>query len=354
MMRFATFVVVWMVFGIVYVIIELGLLGSSAIYPSTKNEYNFSNSLILIPMGCLFMGIIQGWLETTVFHKRLKDRALWIKISIKAVFYSILTILFLVGLALINQFLNANDGVSPMGIELSPGSFIKSFAFWSIVIYAGLGMTVAIIISEFAEYLGVEQFYKYLKGEYNRPNEEDRIFLFMDMKGSTTIAEQLGHVRYFELIKRSYEVMTNAILFHGGEIYQYVGDEVVLTWNTRTSRSFDQSIHCFEGITQSLIASKEAFIKEFGLAPEFKAGAHVGTVTSGEIGVLKRDIVYTGDVLNTASRIQGVCNQFSASLLVSKAIVDKCSFSESHFTLVDEMILRGKQEKVLVYSWKNN
>lgn len=350
-MRFAIFMVVWLIFGLVFVILEAGLLGNSAIYPSTKNEYNLQNSLVLVPFGCLAMGFLQGWLETTVFSRILKNRPLWIKIGVKALLYTSLTILFLVSLAMTNQYINLHDGTKVVAGDMGAAQFIGSLAFWSIIIYAGMGMTMAIIISEFAEYLGIEQFFKFLKGEYNLPNEEERIFLFMDMKGSTTIAEKLGHVQYFELIKRAYEVMTEAILSHEGEIYQYVGDEVVLTWNANSSKSFDQCIQCFDRITQSLIEHKENFIIEFGVAPEFKAGAHVGTVTSGEIGVLKRDIVYTGDVLNTASRIQGMCNELSCSLLVSEALMSACSFDNERFQSVGTISLRGKQDHVLLYSW---
>jgi len=349
-MRVAIFVAVWLVFGMVFVILEYGLLGDSAIYPSTKNEYNFENSLLLVPFGSLVMGFLQGWMETMVFDQLLKRRALWIKISLKAILYIGLTMLFLIVLAMFNQFLNSTDGTQLVGLKLTSGRFIGSMAYWSIVMYAGLGMTVAIIISEFSNYLGIEQFFKFLKGEYNLPNEEERIFLFMDMKGSTAIAEQLGHVRYFELIRRAYEVMTDAILSHEGEIYQYVGDEVVLTWSVKSAKSFDQCLRCFEDITQSLANEKQTFLEEFGIEPQFKAGAHVGIVTSGEIGVLKRDIVYTGDVLNTASRIQGKCNELSCSLLVSEAFRNESTFSNDLFTPVGAISLRGKQDAVGLFS----
>ena len=49
---------------------------------------------------------------------------------------------------------------------------------------------------------------------------------------------------------------------------------------------------------------------QYGVVPEFKAGFHVGFATVGEIGVLKKIIAFSGDVLNTTSRIQSNCNKF--------------------------------------------
>src|SRR6476619_4459782 len=61
----------------------------------------------------------------------------------------------------------------------------------------------------------------------------------------------------------------------------------------------------------------EKYIKKFGVKPEFKAGLHFGKVVSAQIGDLKREIVYNGDVLNTTSRIQNECNKYHRNCLVS-------------------------------------
>ena len=46
------------------------------------------------------------------------------------------------------------------------------------------------------------------------------------------------------------------------------------------------------------------YLKKYELVPEFKAGVHYGTVTAGEIGIIKRDITFSGDVLNTAAALR--------------------------------------------------
>ncbi len=62
---------------------------------------------------------------------------------------------------------------------------------------------------------------------------------------------------------------------------------------------------------------------KFSLLPEFKAGFHIGTVTTGEIGLIKKNIIFTGDVLNTTARIQGLCNTYKVDILISGDLIKK-------------------------------
>ena len=61
------------------------------------------------------------------------------------------------------------------------------------------------------------------------PKAEDRVFLFLDLEGSTQLAERLGSALYFELLRRCLDDLTEPILETEGEIYQYAGDEIVVT-----------------------------------------------------------------------------------------------------------------------------
>ncbi|MEO5997063.1 MAG: adenylate/guanylate cyclase domain-containing protein [Chitinophagaceae bacterium] len=81
------------------------------------------------------------------------------------------------------------------------------------------------------------------------------------------------------------------------------------------------------------------------LLPKFKAGLHCGTVTAGEIRSLKKEIIFTGDVLNTSARIQGLCNQFGADLLISDDLVKVLRLPASYaITSVGETLLKGRSK----------
>ena len=73
----------------------------------------------------------------------------------------------------------------------------------------------------------------------------------------------------------------------------------------------------------------------------------MGVVTTGEIGKIKKDIVFTGDVLNTAARIQGLCNTYGVKLLFSEQFAQILETIEN-LTLkpLGAAELRGKGEKV--------
>ena len=82
---------------------------------------------------------------------------------------------------------------------------------------------------------------------------------------------------------------------------------------------------------------------------------HQGKVTTGEIGQVKKEIVFSGDVLNTTSRIQGLCNKYKVDLLVSNALIDELHLmNEYEIRKIGDTILRGKDNKVNLYSIELN
>jgi adenylate cyclase len=85
----------------------------------------------------------------------------------------------------------------------------------------------------------------FFTGKYHIPIVEERIFMFLDMKASTTIAENLGHVKYFEMLKEYYSDISNSIIKYSGEIYQYVGDDIVVSWKLKNGLQNNNCVECF-------------------------------------------------------------------------------------------------------------
>jgi len=228
---------------------------------------------------------------------------------------------------------------------------MKSFAFWSIIIYGGLILDLSLFYLEISEYIGSGVLYNYSFGTYHKPKRETRIFMFLDMKGSTAIAERLGHEKYFNLLREYYADMTNAILETAGQIYQYVGDEIVVSWTKKEGIYQNNCIRCFEKNVRIFEANRAKYLDRFGLVPEFKAGYHIGEVTVGEIGIIKKDIIYTGDVLNTAARIQAECNTYGAKALISGTLLNELQKEDPiAFDPIGKLILRGKTAPIKLFS----
>jgi len=186
-----------------------------------------------------------------------------------------------------------------------------------------------------------------LLGRYRQPREEDRIFMFMDLKSSTTTAEQLGHLKYSSFIRDCFSDINEVLYPFRAQVYQYVGDEIVVTWPEKEGIKNHFCIEFFFACKRQFESRAAYYITSYGFLPEFKAGAHTGTVTTVEIGEYKRDIAHHGDTLNTASRIQSVCNDYHKTFLVSRYLLDKVGMNSNLKTEELGMILlKGKTEKV--------
>lgn len=342
--------IIWLIFGLVYAFLEYGIIGRLDVYPATGNKYDFNTSFISISLGSFLMGGIQGGIEILWLKKRFSDKPLWIKLLFKSIFYLILTIIFLAVFALIyNAFLLDVSILNPIVFETLL-RFMQKFSFWSIIIYVGLTLNIALFYSEMETYLGSDLPSKFI-GKYHKPKQQTQIFMFLDMNSSTTIAEQLGDELYFKLLKTYYADMTDAILQTSGQIYQYVGDEIVVTWDEKIGIKNNNCIQCFYKIARNIEKNEGYYVKTFGLVPQFKAGYHIGKVTTGEIGEIKKEIVHSGDILNTASRLQDKCNELKAKVLITGELKVKLDHKKSiSFKEVDELLLRGKSSSVKIFN----
>ncbi|HYM34545.1 MAG TPA: adenylate/guanylate cyclase domain-containing protein, partial [Steroidobacteraceae bacterium] len=181
---------------------------------------------------------------------------------------------------------------------------------------------------------------------------QERIFMFLDLDASTTLAERLGNIRFHELIDDYIYDITPAITSTGGEIYQYVGDEIVVTWKNGTLKSAINCIDCFFSVNHIMDSLAPKYIAKYGDAPAYKAGIHSGKVIVGVIGDIKKEIVFQGDVVNTASRIKEKCHSLGAKILVSHDLLAEIPKDELKYNAerVGSFLLKGKEHEVELYS----
>ena len=231
--------------------------------------------------------------------------------------------------------------------DLTSGIELQYYLFWLLTVMLTL---IGLLVSD--KY-GPGIFMSFILGKYFHPKREERIFMFLDLRGSTSIAEQLGERQYFNFIKDVFKDATPGILNSKGEIYQYVGDEIVISWKKDSGTQNANCLRSFFDIQQRLMEKASYYRKTYdGIVPEFKAGLHYGFVMVGEIGIVKRDIAYSGDVLNTTARIQSKCNELGVNILVSKYLMDKLESLPAPFEPkeIREIMLRGKKEDVMLYT----
>lgn len=201
---------------------------------------------------------------------------------------------------------------------------------------------------------GSGNLFRMLKGEFHRPKEVERIVMFLDLKSSTSIAEQIGHIKYSRLLQECFNQLTMTKDFEA-EIYQYVGDEVVIVWETKKGLKSSNILKFYYAYKNVLMNRADYYKSTYGVFPEFKCGCHIGKVVMTEIGQVKREIAYHGDVMNTAARIQSQCNKLNREFLMSKELyhllVNDKAFK---FEFMSDDILKGKKSQVKIYSVTDN
>jgi adenylate cyclase len=190
-----------------------------------------------------------------------------------------------------------------------------------------------------------------LLGRYHRPVAEDRIFMFLDLNDSTAIAATLGPLLFNDFKNDFFHDIAEPVLATRGRIYQYVGDEAVVTWTTERGLRQGNCLRCVFLVSERIHEQKDRYLARYGRVPEFKAGLHGGPVVTAEIGDIKKDIVHSGDTVNTAARVEAQCRPLERRVLVSEALLSRCEVPEElEVEDMGERELRGKVEALRLYS----
>jgi adenylate cyclase len=294
-------------------------------------------------------GVVQGITDYLLEKQFFRKRSLGITFILKIV-VSLLTLGFLFGLV---RFVLFDRFILPMMFEgRSPMSDVSwKYTFYIFLLYYFIMTMVITFIIQVNKKYGPGVLLPLLLGKYRQPREEERIFMFMDLKSSTSIAEQLGHLRYSSFIRDSFSDINEVIGAYRAEIYQYVGDEIVLSWRVTDGLDKLACIRFYFACGKQFDARAGYYTQRYGMIPFFKAGVHMGPVTAVEIGEMKRDIAYHGDTINTAARIQSLCNSYDKSLLVSNLFTNHPSFATGFFSSqLGKVTLKGKLEPVELLS----
>jgi len=339
------------IFSIVYTLLEKGILANLEYYPSTGNPYNFHRIIFITPVSALITGLLIGTIEILYFNKLFIQKSFTQKIVIKSAIYLAIIVSFLVIVTVVANAIELRTSIFSRRVWENAWAFFSDYAFLSVAQYMAAVIIVSQFYTEVSENIGLGVLNNFFTGKYHSPTEEARIFMFLDMKSSTSIAENLGHIRYFEMLREYYSDLSNCIVKYSGEIYQYVGDEIVVSWTLKKGLHDNNCIQCFFDIKEAITKQAVKYNERFGLLPEFKAGFHLGKVTTGEIGIIKKEIIFTGDVLNTTARIQGLCNAYKAEILISDDLMKELNFDSSfQIKTLGKNELRGKDERIELFT----
>ena len=305
-------------------------------------ELGVFNGVMMSPVfGCLF-GVVFGIVQIN-FERLYNQRTPLLKLFFigTAVSVSVITAIMFVAYFVFIYVLDIGY-LSLSDFFFSPSSFI----------FYGYVILIDILLSLFRQVnlmLGPGVLKKLMKGEFYNPREEERVFMFLDLKSSIEMAERLGHLQYSQMIQDCFNDLA-VVSKSRAQIHQYVGDEAVLTWPSSEGIKNQNCIKAFFDFKERINSREAYYLKKYGYKPFFKAGVNMGKVMVAEVGQTKKEIAYHGDTINTAARIQGKCNEYNSELLISKTLSEALSDEGSYKKkLVGDISLRGKENRVALY-----
>jgi adenylate cyclase len=301
----------------------------------------------------LHFGVILGLLIGTIyaiveflFEKLItKNIYLGLAIFLKTIIYLVLLIfsfLFIINLAEIEMDIDLVNDIS---------WWLDNGIFWVVIFYFFIASLVFQFVKLANEKFGRGVLLNMISGKYRKPIEEERLFMFIDLKSSTTLAEQLGHYKYSQLLQDCFFDLNKIMGRYNAEVYQYVGDEAVLSWSYKNGIKNKRCVDLYFDFQHLLEKRSAYYLKNYEVKPFFKAGIHGGNLIVTEVGTLKKELAYHGDVINTTSRIQDACNKFKESLLISESVlIDLNLKSKYESTEIGDILLKGKQDRLKIYS----
>jgi adenylate cyclase len=245
---------------------------------------------------------------------------------------------------LLLDFVSAEFGKKLLGEYVVDNLFAREF----LPVYYKMQIFIFILLFflEIELILGRNFLPHYLLGKYNRPKKEHRIFMFLDLTGSTGLAESLGDDKYYQLLNDCYRLLSDPLIRTHGEVLKYVGDEVILSWPYKTGLKRNQCIELFYTFQEALVANDAVFQRRYGVLPRFKAGVHEGEVIAAYLGDIRKQLDFSGDVMNTTARIAGACNTYGADLLLSEQLFDALPLRKYNHSAIGEVELKGKTVKI--------
>lgn len=214
---------------------------------------------------------------------------------------------------------------------------------------------IFVITLQVAGLLGRRTFRNLMFGRYRNPRAERRFFLFVDVIGSTAIAERLGALQAHRFLAAVFSATAEPIAACRGEIYQYIGDEIVVTWTEAEGRGKNPSealpLRCFFLMEESLRQLRDMFRAQFAAEPGLRAALHLGEVIAGEVGEQRRAIVYHGDVMNTASRLEQATRDLGCQFIASAdAVAALDSTEDIQLKDLGALNLRGRKEPIRAWA----
>ena len=262
-------------------------------------------------------------------------------------------------------------GIAAAGIVMQRSS---GFNFpWTIPAFAQVPLIAALALGahyriEYSARWKLRRAFKsYMSDEQARQIDEDDVSLepggkeievtvmFSDLAGFTSMSEGLPPQALAKALIAYFESATEGILNNNGTIIKYIGDAVLATWGAplKTDRKAGRAI---DAAIQMQVAARTPVTLEtdngnIEQVLETRVGINHGLVLAGNLGSSRRfDYTVVGDSVNTAARLEGLNKMLGTSILVTRAVLDRCDGEDRYLSRrMGSFVLKGKTLGIEVF-----
>lgn len=183
-------------------------------------------------------------------------------------------------------------------------------------------------------------------------NEKELTVYFSDIRGFTTISENMPNAKaLIDYINLYMEPMSRMIVEEKGTIDKYIGDAIMAYWNA----PYTIKNHADKAVVTSLKQLKHlkklnSVLKEKKLPLiEIGIGINTGKAVVGEMGsTIRSDYTVIGDTVNLASRVESLCKQYNAQIIITNFVMEKLT-GEYVIRYLDLVKVKGKSEEVEIF-----
>lgn len=317
----------------------------------SSNGFDLTRLIFMLQLS-LFTGLSHGIYDVVILQDEMDSRPVAAALLIRSWFF-LASICANMVLCILIWDIDNREGLINEAAMQHVVEVFKTHENQLLVFYLFLLGHLITFIRSVHKKFGSRVFVNTLLGKYQDPKEEDLVFMFIDLKHSTTICEELGNIKYSNFIRDYYKLLSNCCEENQGEIYQIAGDGAFITWKTSACKHKARPLSCFYDFKECLQNTRHRFLRNYGIAPDFKAAAHCGKVIATEVGNFGSEMAYHGDVLNTTSRIQALCSKLGQDFLISEDLFAQLPLPLPHkfiCTKAGLFELRGKRNGTLIFS----
>ncbi|MDP4027584.1 MAG: GAF domain-containing protein [Gallionella sp.] len=175
--------------------------------------------------------------------------------------------------------------------------------------------------------------------------------LFSDIRGFTTLTEQLGAQGTVALLNEYFTLMVDCIQREEGMLDKFIGDAIMAAFGIPVGHEddADRAVRAAIAMMGTLNKWNQQRASEGKLPVNIGIGLNTDSVVSGNIGSKKRmDFTIIGDGVNLAARLESACKQYGAKILISEFTMNKLQGTYRHRE-IDLVVVKGKTQPVAIY-----